>query len=269
MKSFHFRLFICAGLAVFSLFLSSACSDLISPPKAKVRNLICVIDFSSSKNADQRQKFYAQAIKEQIVNNLGPHDKLTILPLDKSSVTNSVEILSEDFNAQKIVPEYGGPKDIKEKTEKNLQEQRSRVQEKFDQAFSKASEARKAESGGTDIIGLLKVLRTHIKPEDKNYIVFFSDMMNYSTELKMEKEGPDFNLKSLDSLVSKATAIDLKGVTVLVLTGDQPDIPRPHFELVQQFWTKYFEKNGASLFDYSSATTSKLNDLMMSGRDEK
>ena len=78
----------------------------------------------------------------------------------------------------------------------------------------------------------------------------------------MEPGNSQFGSNTIEAVLKKVAAVHLPNTVALVLTADQSYIPQEHFKLVQSFWTKYFENNGIKLYDYSSASLSKLNELM-------
>ncbi|MFN4050409.1 MAG: hypothetical protein ACK4J3_19295, partial [Acinetobacter pittii] len=94
------------------------------------------------------------------------------------------------------------------------------------------------------------------------YIFLFSDMMNWTNTLKMEPQDKGFNSNTLESSLTKVRNVDLSNSTVIVLTGEQVDVSADHFNLVKSFWTKYFETNNSKLYDYNSASLTKLKEIM-------
>lgn len=247
------------GICAVLLFLMAGCKN---NGNVKKRNIVCLVDFSSSKNGDARQQFYRTVIKDNIIKNLAMTDRITILPLDAASLTNAEEILVKDVSAEDFTPEMAAPMEEEKITAENFEKYKARITSEFEQNFDRIAEDRKSRNQGTDIFGLLENLRNYIKPEMENNVIFLSDMMNYSKTLNMEPSNKNFNAANLEKLVKEAPPTDLQNAQILVLTGDQPDLPPAHFELIKNFWTKYFEQNKAQLLDFSSAAISRLNEIM-------
>ncbi|MBK6632897.1 MAG: hypothetical protein IPG38_00020 [Chitinophagaceae bacterium] len=66
----------------------------------------------------------------------------------------------------------------------------------------------------------------------------------------------------MSDFLDKVPNYEMLNATALILTAEQVEVTPEHFKLVQTFWTKYFTKNQIKLFDYNSASLSKLNELM-------
>ncbi len=230
--------------------------------KPKGKNIICLIDFSDAQNANERLIFYMATIKENIIPELGLYDKVFVLPIDKASVTNSSEILFADLSEKDFEPDMSSPMEEAQITQDNLKKYKDSLTIFFEQNFMKFVEVRKKNSMGTDIFGALEVAQSKLHSHDDNYIFLFSDMMNWSNILKMEPQNKGFNSNNLEAALSKAPNIDLYNSTILVLTGEQVGVSADHFNLVKSFWIKYFETNNSLLFDYNSASTTKLREIM-------
>lgn len=228
----------------------------------KGRNIICVIDFSSSQNDVARQLFYKNVIKNNVIKNLAQNDQIKVVPLDKASVTNSEVIFAEDLSKYEVEPDNAPPLQVDKIIEDNVNKLKNDISANFEKAYSNASESRKSRNQGTDIFGILNTLKSHFKSEEDNYVVFLSDMMNYSESLNMEPSNPNFTSAKINGLLKSVPKMHLQNSTILVLTGDQPNLSSAHFELVRSFWTKYFEQNGGKLYDYSSATVTKLDEMI-------
>jgi hypothetical protein len=229
-------------------------------PKGK--NIICLIDFSDAKNANERLMFYMTAIKENIIPKLGLYDKVTVLPIDRASVTNSSDIFLANLSQKNFEPEMASPMEEEQIIKDNLKKYIDTLTITFEQSFQTAINNRNKTSLGTDIFGALEVAKGKLSSRDDNYIFLFSDMMNWTNTLKMEPQDKGFNSNTLESSLAKVPNVDLSNSTVIVLTGEQVDVSADHFNLVKSFWTKYFETNNAKLFDYNSASLTKLKEIM-------
>ncbi len=240
----------------------TSCHIIYDKPKPKTRNFICVVDFSSATNSQERQAFYMTVIKNNIIKQLALTDRITVLPVDKASVTNSSEILIIDLSIKDFEPDASSPMETDKITQENFSKFKDSLGISFETCFNKSVSNRTLQNQGTDLFGALNNVKGYIKTNADNYIVFLSDMMNYTNTLIMEPSNPNFSKNNLDAILNKLSGINLPNTTVLVLTADQPGLTTEHFDLVKTFWTQYFNRNKIKLYDYSSASVSKLNDLM-------
>jgi hypothetical protein len=190
------------------------------------------------------------------------HDALIVIPIDNASVTNSAAIFQSDLSKEDFEPEMASPMEVDDIIQKKLKEFKTGLQSAFEKAYSETLEKRSSYGKATDLFGSLEQAAKELDRKDRNVVIFLSDMMNYSPVLKMEPGNSSFNSGSLDTALKNAPARPLPGAAVLVLTGELSDISTDHFNLVKSFWTRYFEKNGVSLYDYSSTSTSKLDELL-------
>lgn len=248
---------IVIGLSIMSLSLSSCKNS-----ETGRRSIVCLVDFSDSKDAAARLQFYMSAIKDHVIPKLSFTDKITVIPIDRASITNASDILLADLAIHDFEPESASPMEEEQITNDNLKKYTDSLAASFVQAFQVAIEGRNKTSHGTDIFGALEVTKSKLATSDKNIVILFSDMMNYSGVIKMEPGNSQISSNTIDALLKKAPAVQLPSTTALVLTADQSYITQEHFKLVQSFWTKYFENSGIKLYDYSSASLSKLNELM-------
>jgi hypothetical protein len=226
------------------------------------KNIICLIDFSDANNANERLMFFMTAIKENIIPQLGLYDKVTILPIDRASVTNSSDIFLANLSDKNFEPEIASPMEEDQIIEDNLKKYKDTLLINFEQSFQTAKNNRNKSSIGTDIFGALDIAKSKLSARDDNYIILFSDMMNWTNTLKMEPQDKDFNTSTLESLLSKAPNVDLSNATIIVLTGEQIGVSADHYNLVKSFWTKYFGTNNTKLYDYNSASLTKLKEVM-------
>ena len=255
------KIVICLLVVLFSL---SSCKN----KEAGRRSIVCLVDFSDSKDATERLQFYMTAIKDNIMPKLSYTDKITVIPIDKASITNASDILLADLATHDFEPESASPMEEEQITKENLKKYTDSLAAAFAQTFQSAIQGRNKTSHGTDIFGALEVAKGKMAANDNNVIILLSDMMNYSNILKMEPGNAEFNSKSIGDILNKVPSPHLPNTTVLVLTADQSYISQEHFKLVQSFWAQYFEKNGIKLYDYNSASLSKLNELVSAVPDK-
>lgn len=242
--------------------LNTSCGWGKKKSAAKGKNIICVVDFSDSKNAMERLQFYSNVIKDNIIPTLGVHDKITVEPIDNASITNASDILLKDLSVMNFEPEQASPIEEEQITKDSLKKYITLLQKEFLNNFQTAITNRNKSNHGTDIFGALEVVKGKLKSNDDNYIILLSDMMNWSDALNMETDSKEFNSGSLEKALKKVPNFEMPKTTVLVLTAEQVEVSSEHFKLVQLFWKKYFEKNKINLYDYNSASLAKLNELM-------
>ena len=224
------------------------------------KNIICLVDFSDAKNTNERLMFYMQAIRDNVIPKLGMYDKITVLPIDRASVTNSSDIFICNLSQQNFEPELANAMEEEQIVQDNLIKYKDTLTIAFEQSFQAAINSRHNTSLGTDIFGAFEVAKDKLSARDDNYILLFSDMMNWTNTLKMEPQNQSFNISNLESLLTSVPNIELFNATVIVLTGEQVDVSADHFNLVKLFWTRYLETNNAELYDYNSASLTKLNE---------
>jgi hypothetical protein len=253
-------------LAIIFLFASisslTSCKWGQKREEPKGKNIICLIDFSDAKNATERLIFYMTAIKENIIPKLSLYDKITVLPIDRASVTNSSDIFLANLAQKNFEPDMASPMEEKQIIQDNLKKYSDTLSITFEQSFQTAINNRNKTSLGTDIFGALEIAKDKLSSRDDNYIFLFSDMMNWTSTLKMEPQDKGFNSSTIESSLAKVPNVDLSNSTIIILTGEQVDVSADHFNLVKSFWTKYFEKNNGKLYDYNSASLTKLNEIM-------
>jgi hypothetical protein len=249
------------ALIVFT-FLLSSCKWGAKREAPKGKNIICVVDFSHSKNAVERLQFYKTVIQDNIIPKLGLNDKIAVIPIDKASITNSSDILLKDLSTKNFEPDMASNMELDQITNANLNKYKDTLQIEFASNFQIALEKRDKSNQGTDIFGALEVVKGKLKTRDDNYLIMLSDMMNWSSTLIMEPSNNGFNSKMIDNILSKLPNNDMPNTTVLVLTGEQVEVTPEHFKLVQTFWEKYFNKNNIKIYDYNSASLFKLNEIM-------
>lgn len=261
MKNSFFQNSIISLIAIFFLLYSCKWGSKKELPKGK--NIICVVDFSDSKNASERLMFYMKVIKDNIIPKLDSYDKISVIPIDNASVTNSFDIILEDLSKQEFEPEMASPMEEEKITKDNLRKYKDSLALVFMHNFQNVTNRRNKSNHGTDIFGALELVRGKLKMGDDNYIILLSDMMNYNSTLNMEPDNKEFNITTLDDILAKISSNDMPKTTALVLTAEQVEATPEHFRLVKIFWTKYFEKNHIKLYDYNSASLSKLNEMMV------
>lgn len=233
-------------------------------PEPTGNNVICLVDLSDSGKTLERKEFYMNVIRDVIIPNLGVYDAITVIPIDDASVTNSAEIIRKDFSEINFEPEVASPMNIDRIIEENLKKTSMVLSAEFETLYRQALQNRSSYGSATDIFGAMEQAEKMLDINDTNIIIFLSDMMNYTDALKMEPGNSGFNKNSIDDALNRVPNYDFSGTKTLVLTGEMSDISTSHFNLVKSFWTSYFQRNGMTLYDYSSTSTAKLNELLES-----
>ena len=128
------------------------------------KNIVCVVDFSDSKNVAERLQFYMKVIKDNIIPVLVQYDKITVIPIDKTSITNSSDILIADLSKEQFVPENASPVEEDELIQANLKKYTTALQAEFVKNFQVAIANRSKDNHGTDTknAGLDKVNPSYV-----------------------------------------------------------------------------------------------------------
>jgi len=229
-------------------------------------NVICLVDLSDSGSELQRKTFYMNIIRDTVIPMLDKHDKITVIPIDDASVTNSAEIFRADLSSENFEPEFASPMESDSLEQKKFQEYISSLKAEFETSYRQVTEKRASYGRATDLFGALEQSEKLLDKKKRNIVILLSDMMHYTATLKMEPDNPAFNRESLDAAVKSSPPFSLPGATALVLTGELSDISTDHFMLVKSFWSRYFDQNGIAIHDYSSTSTQKLEELLSERR---
>lgn len=240
------------------LFASSCDYKLPFFTSQKPVNVICLVDFSSSI-PEQTIASYKDIIVQNVNKHLENNDKLLVLPIDYASQTSSTEIFAIDYSKHNFEKEFASPQQKEQLEKKALDSFKDSISKKIDSSFNNAVINRQQYSGGTDIIGALKECRKYILDNSINLIVILSDMIQETDKIKLPDLKAD---KDIVNLVEKTDKVDLGTIDLLVLTGDQPGLPQTQFDKTKLFWSKYFDKCGLNLVDYSSGGRSVLSEKL-------
>lgn len=244
------------ALVLFVTILVSSCE------KEKVhKNIICYVDFSENPNRAKRVADYAEVINNSIIKNMSFNDRIVILPIDNGTITNNIELLDKSLKKQfDYIPDGTSPLDEDRVAQENLDKDIKAMTDEFNASIAKALTDRANLTKGTDIIGALNGIGTYYQARQKNIVVLLSDMMNWSSNLKMEQGS--FTANMVDKKLAELPTIDGQKAIVLVHAGDITNISNDHYNAVNGFWKKYFDKNNFSLDDYSSTGKSKLEEII-------
>ncbi|HED05318.1 MAG TPA: hypothetical protein ENI61_01380 [Ignavibacteria bacterium] len=212
-------------------------------------NIITLVDFSKSIPPSTLD-WYKEVIKNSIIANLGEKDKITVLPIDYGSQTSSSEIFISDFEKQHFRKEFDSPLQQKTIVKRRLKIYKDSIEVLFDSAFSKAKNDRVKYSLGTDIIGGFTQANKYFIPGQNNLIVTFSDMIQETEQLNLNK-----NLsteKDINLLLKKIQFPNYNKLDVFIMTGEQPKIKIKKYKLLKKFWSSYFSKTNLNLIQYES-----------------
>ena len=116
-------------------------------------------------------------------------------------------------------------------------------------------------SNETDIIGGLRIAGKYFRNDMRNIIIVFSDMIQYSPELKMSKNEITDKIQNQFANISIP---EIKGGEVLVLTGEQPSITPVQMNNIKLFWQSFLQKQDALVIGYGSGELIDLNKLITS-----
>lgn len=227
--------------------------------KIKQHTIVCYIDYSETQDWPERMNTMKAVIKNSLINKLSYNTQLVILPIDKSSSNASKEIIIENVADEfDFIPDGTASIDEEKVAANNLQKLRTDITTRFEKSFDKTASERIGLKQGTDIFGALQQAKRYfnLTKGGKFSIILLSDMMNWSPSLKMEEAN--FNVSNINKALQNAPVCDLKGVNVLVFTGETNYIDAGHYELVKKFWEKYFNREQLTLIDYSSGALSSL-----------
>ena len=92
-----------ALIIVFSISSIVGCSNPIEERK----NIICLIDYSGSISEETLNN-YATIISKDVFENLGPHDKFCVMPIDEGAKTQPVYLAYYDFKSEKFYKDSDG-----------------------------------------------------------------------------------------------------------------------------------------------------------------
>jgi len=224
------------------------------------KNIICFIDFSNEPLFPGRVNYYAGIAATEIIAQMSYGDRIVILPVDNGTLTNSGELIDFTFkNEGDYIPDGTSPLDEDGVAEKNLNSDKKHFIAMLNRSVASALIERRNLKEGTDILSALSSAAKYEQNGQDNRLVFLSDMMNWSADLKMEPGH--FSSAMIDAKLAAMPNINGKHVEVLVHTGDETGISNAHFMAVNQFWVRYFKANNFDLTDYSSTSDQGLRAL--------
>ncbi|PIQ09478.1 MAG: hypothetical protein COW71_06440 [Ignavibacteriales bacterium CG18_big_fil_WC_8_21_14_2_50_31_20] len=231
-----------------TLIIFASCSD-----NTKTVNFIVLMDFSGSIPS-QTMEWYKSVIKLDIIQNLESNSRIVVLPVDYGSTTNSTELFYYDLTHKSFKNNYDSPILKEKKMKQRVQVFVKNIQVEFDSVLHDVSKTRAKYSKGTDILGGLALAQRYSYPNDKNIVLVFSDMINETEELNLDKLNSN---SSILKLLEKSPKVS-GGFDIIVMTGEQPNIKIKEMKLLKDFWTKYFNESQLNLIAYETSSKSIL-----------
>jgi hypothetical protein len=230
----------------------------------KPRNLVVLVDLSSSRNS-AIQQWYIWVIKAVIFPSLKKNDRITIIPVDRYSLTASKEILSIDFSNYRYGNEYNGLQSGQIEN-KNHQDSIHAITSRLDTSFAATIRERKDFQKGTDIFNALKGSKRYLITDSRNIIVLLCDMQQYTDKAIMNFEDHLNNQAEVEKFLQKSDPLDLLKAEIVVLTGHLSNILPQKFSALRSFWEGYFTKSNCELRDYSSESVEILKNILQTSK---
>lgn len=226
------------------------------------RNVICLMDFSSTISQDDHKGYLDVIFNSVLGRQLESQDRIKIFPIDAGAVRERAILFNFDREELKL-------KDKNDGLTGAAAAQRGRLIVILEEARKELEKTilqntrNKQFGNATNIFGALRQLTPEAvipeepssfwqkwlnpKPRWENVAIVFSDMIQ-------EADGMDFNDKRLDfsslldDLTAKNQVPNLENWTVFVfgIRGSARMDDR-HFEAMQKFWTDWFEASQCDL----------------------
>lgn len=223
-------------------------------PERKPVSLVVLPDLSGSRDTTV-VTWYKNAISQQVIPAMGQKDRIAVHPIDYGSQTFDEAIYAKDFSSNVYENEYDGQQTA-EIAEQRHHDSILVAATAFEKAFNAALIRRKAYRKGTDIIGALAHVRSI--GGDSAIAVIFSDMLQETDATHVNLASRDFAPKDYPALISKMEHVNLRGIRIVVITGEQAAVSPARFESVRGLWTLYFQACGGNLLSYTSGSLAAL-----------
>ena len=247
-------------IAIAVLGLPISCKHGLQP-SVLPKNIIVLVDFSLSRDS-ANILWFKETIIRYVIENMGPKDKVVILPVDFNSETSSQEIFTVNFSKNDYSNEFAGLQKDEIERQNHLDSVHGAVLQ-FELLFDSAWHQRSLLRGGTDIFGGLRICRKYYLTYCKNLLVVFSDMLQFTDRAVWNFEDHLNGKDEIEHYLSISDKVDLQGMQAIVLTGKQDSMRPEKFLAVKAFWEQYFiQKCGDSILDYSSGAVTKLAELI-------
>jgi hypothetical protein len=232
--------------AVFGLLaVASGCRDLPETGQASGapadpvvhEQLVFVYDRSQSIQAHELE--HAQELTRERLRSLEHGDRVVALELLELALTEepvrwATQVPDREFTEQVV------PRDSIAKARF--------IQDVQDYITRFSEPAGRENIGGTDILSTLHLVEAEMQaqPNHRTTLVLFSDMLQANRVMNLEglTRMPDENW--IQDQAARGTLPNLNGLCV-VMVGPRED--EPMFQVVKDFWQKYFEVTGATFLD--------------------
>ena len=265
-------------IVIVSLFfLSCSDSSVNDVLTSKRKNIICLIDYSSTIAPETFDR-YVKFISEEVFVNLGKNDQIMVLPIDGGSLSRPEYLLHENLNdidfvshkdgfANKESIERGRVKDYLVSRVDSVAKlivgkrvSRSKFSNKSDilSALKQASENfEKNVTTTTD--NVLNYAKGEKSIESENVIIVCSDMIHESSILNLMDVSRN-ELVDVESFQVNVIKADLDGASVYVhgRTADND----MQLKNIENFWVEYFKASNAKLMAYSYDCQPKIKQLL-------
>ena len=239
----------CVAITIGFLLALGSCTKEAKPTPVAV-----LIDLSGSRDTGVVQ-WYGSLISTTVFPALSQKQSITVHPVDYGSQTFDEEIYRKDFAANVYINEYDGLQQEKLAQHRHSDSIRSATAG-FEKAFDKAYKARTPYRNGTDILGALIHVREYV--HDSGLLVILSDMLQATDKVHIDLEVEECKPADYPRLLAKMGHADLKGMRVIVITGEQASMPPAKYTNVKGLWQAYFKASGASLVSYSSGSSAAI-----------
>lgn len=249
-------------LIAIALTLPS-CNDTVE----KRRNIICLIDFSGTIKPETLDN-YARLISQDLLINMGKHDKLIVLPIDEGAKTNPVYLTYLDLSEQNFENSNDG---LTHKSELERKRIHAFLQTKSDSLYHhliEQKDVRKKFTNYTDIINAIGQISTKLETNKalssgeeiwngivgettldiENILVICSDMIHESKEINFTRAPKTELTDYLTELKNTNRIPDLSRITVFV--NGRTGVNNEVVENIEVFWKDYFHEANSTLQSY-------------------
>lgn len=233
---FHFSVMLALLMGLAS------CQPSCQPFRQKAtRFWIVFVDTSGSTLHDRGN--YNNDL-DTLVNQVKPGDRFLVSTIHGKTMINFVPVID------RTVPSYD-PIFDNELAYANT----FAITKKLLKASIKSPMTTSGQSDKTEILDCFKVAEERFKSwPSKKILVIFSDMLECSSNMDLEKQVPDsaFIEKKLRQLEKEGRIAQLHGVEVIVAgAGGNGTRDSNHYRAVEKFWRAYIAKTGGQLVSYS------------------
>jgi len=242
---------------IFALSATTSC-DWIQQAMDKVNetpkpmNIIVLTDLSSSIPATTIDGYLA-SVEQDIFPKLSGKDRLSVLPVDYGSEGSFRELLHVDLSDYE--PKQVAMSKLEKEKYYRKQLEKYKVEHLLPtlrENLGSAAADRARYNRGTDIIGACRVATKYIDPRYRNLVVIFSDMIQETEVINMERSMRTDD--QVAALLAKTDILRMEGADIIVITGEQPNINISKYQRMKTYWEQLAARDGWNLLDYSSGS---------------